>query len=250
MANRKLYLVVGRQRGGKSYWTNELLKRYTAAGGCGLVYNLGRQSDFSAAQVANFRSFKEEGRAIKVKGGKEALKEYKEDRRILNYIRKGKVYSFKNFIVDNAGKALKFTRKSQQETHSVLEEFFLYAPYTLFVFDDCKYYFRGGPPSESMELLTRINHVGGAAPVKSWQDGGADVVLIFHAIDHVNPQLWDLATHLVYFSENRKPDVSKIRNPELESIILKAWDILDKAPLYSYSVTDLKDLETEIFIKQ
>jgi hypothetical protein len=48
--NRRLYILIGAQRSGKSYFSNDLLQKYKAAGNTGIVYNLGKPTDFAAAK--------------------------------------------------------------------------------------------------------------------------------------------------------------------------------------------------------
>jgi len=238
---------VGAMRSGKSFDANQRVKAFCNRGGAGLIYNLGKPKDFDAAAEGELLSLKDHRRQIiKRGGGKAELSEFKQDPSFLYYRDpKGKLRDFKKFALENAGQALKFAPISDFK-NSFIEAFYFYCPHTFLVIDDCKSIFRHGVPAEFEQLFSRINHAGTKVPTKNkdWIAAGADVLLIFHSIDQVNPVLWDWATHLIQFKSIAAPDFSKIGNRAIEIQAQKSWAALERLPRYSKSITDLHTTKT------
>ena len=240
-------------RSGKSWRSNALLKSHIGRGGAGLVYNLGRPTDFSAAKEGRLLNLKEHLRHLKKIGWtKEQIKEYKTDPLFLFYefpISSGKIRHIKNYSLDNRGRALKFAPIMGFD-RQFIEAFYNYCAHTFLIVDDARPVFRYGVQAEWAQLFTRINHAGRACPVKNWQAAGADVAVIFHSLDHINPELFDLFTHVIQFKAAKQPVWQSIKNSQLESQLKRAFLALERLPKYSFSVTDVHFLKTQLNFKR
>ena len=238
--NRKLILIIGAQRSGKSYFSNELIKKYLANGNTAIVYNLGKQTDFSAAKEVFLLTEKQHA----VKLGKV----YKENPEFIFYEHNEEDKKFSNFCADLSGKAIKCARLDYKSEVMFLDAFFKYVSNCLLVIDDAKAIFRYGIKAEFLTLFSRLNHTGRNNPVKNWQSAGSDVVIIFHSLDHINKDLFDFCTHIINFKYAMQPDFDKIENDQLKQHLKKSFNALNKAPQYSYTITDVHNLKSKIFI--
>jgi len=238
--NRKLILIIGAQRSGKSYFSNELIKKYLANGNSAIVYNLGKQTDFNAAKEVFLLTEKQHI----VKLGKN----YKENPEFLFYEYNGKDLMFKNFCNDFSGKAIKTSRLDYKSEVMFLDALYKYVSNCLLVIDDAKAIFRYGIKAEFLTLFSRLNHTGRHNPIINWQSAGSDVVVIFHSLDHINKDLFDFCTHIINFKYAIQPDFDKIENTQLKEQLKKSFNALNKAPQYSYTITDVHNLKTKIFI--
>lgn len=248
--NNRFIIIVGAPRSGKSYLTNKIIASHIKGGGSAFIYNRGKPGDFEIAGEFEFLSLKETRKKIKAEKGKAGLAEFKESPSLLWYKEKGKIKRAANFALDFKGRAAKAPFLGPDHNGPIMEWVFKYLPYSIFCIDDAKQVFRHGLNSEAYQLYSRANHIGTECPAKNWRGGGADLILIFHSLNHVNPPFWDLATHVVLFRENRKPIFSKIENPFLEEEFSKIWELLQRAPKYSYTITELEGGQTSVFLKQ
>lgn len=242
--DRKLYLIIGAQRSGKSFFSNELIEKYKAAGNSCLVYNLGRPSDFTAAKEI-FLMTRKQHAAILGKAWKQNPNfEIYEDE---NHETK----QFFNFSPDWTGRAAKAARISElNHERAFFDAFFQYVSNCLLVIDDARALFRYGVFAEFCTLFSRLNHSGRLNPVQNWRATGADVVIIFHSLDHVNAELFDYATHIINFKYAMAPNFDRIENAQLKEQLIKSFNAMEKAPQYSYTITDIKNLKTKIHIKK
>ena len=172
--NRKLILIIGAQRSGKSFFSNQMIEKYKRAGNSALVYNLGRPSDFSACKEIFLLTEKQH--AVKIG------KSYKENPGFLFYEHNDQEKEFINFSPDWAGKGAKAGRVDYKTEVLFLEAFFKYVSNCLFVIDDAKAIFRYGIKSEFLTLFSRLNHTGRNNPVNNWKATGSDVIIIFHSL--------------------------------------------------------------------
>jgi hypothetical protein len=238
--NRRLYLIIGAQRSGKSYFSNKLIEQYKAAGNSAFVYNLGKPTDFKAAREIFLFSEKQH----EAKEGKS----WKQNPAFIWYEDNGAPKDFRNFSADFAGQAAKAATGSPLITRLLFETFFLYVSNSLFVVDDARSLFRYGVQAEHIPMMNRINHTGRLNPVENWRANGSDVILIFHSLNHVNREIFDYATHIINFRYEVEPEFERIENDLLKRELKRSFEALQKAPQYSYTVTAINSGQTKIFI--
>jgi len=240
--NRKLILIIGAQRSGKSYYSNELIKEWTQAGNSALVYNLGKPTDFAAAKEIFPLNFNQHAAQLG--------KAWKKEPEFLLYEYKDKLCDFRTFSKDWAGRAAKTALMSNDIAALMFEAYFQYVSNCLLVIDDAKSIFRYGLSAEHIQIFNRMNHTGRKNPVENWRAKGSDVIIIFHSLDHVNEQLFDAATHIINFRYVFEPDFKNVANLQLRAELEKSFKALSVAPKYSYTITNLELLKTKIFIHQ
>jgi hypothetical protein len=240
--NRRLFIIIGAQRSGKSFFSNELIKKYLAAGNSSIIYNLGRPTDFEAAREIFLMSEKQH---IKIIG-----KDWRNEPEFLFYEDEGQIKDFRNFCKDNTKKAVKAARLDLSQERLFFESFYYYVSNCLLILDDARAIFRNGVKAEFLNIFSRLNHTGRNNPVKNFRAAGSDVIVIFHSLDHVNKELFDYATHLINFKYAMKPDFDRVENQQIRSELKKSFEALEKAPKYSYTITDIQNLKTKLFIKK
>ena len=116
--NRRLYILIGAQRSGKSYFSNDLLQKYKAAGNTGLVYNLGKPTDFAAAKEIFLCSEKQHVLNLG--------KSWKENPEFILYEDETEIKDFRNFCPDWKGRAAKTARLDLTQERLFFESFYYY----------------------------------------------------------------------------------------------------------------------------
>lgn len=235
MSDRRLFIVIGQQRSGKSYFTAKMLDEFTAKGGFGFVYGAGnRADDWKNSIRAKILTAKEHQRAAK------AQKKTWDER--LHWVKvDGKFYHYSHLPMLFRGKSLKAGRSDDRTNGLFAEAAFRFFGKSFVVFDDAKGMLRHGLSSEFTDLSSMLNHVGSESPYKSINPStgggnvGANVAYIFHGIDHVNPLLWDYATDIIQFYTPPTGDASfaQIKNEQVETVLAKNAAWLQTAPRYS-----------------
>ena len=236
--NKKLILVIGAMRSGKSYFVNKLLESYISNGRCGLVYNLGKIDDFPCLRYANFYTEKEHINEINDWKKFPEMKYYnifegkEKQKKLIKYFNQ-------NFY----GHGIKAPRLGSLSERLLFESMYEYCSNTMVVIDDARAIFRYGIKEEFLNLFSRINHSGQKHIDKSWKGAGCDVVVIFHSLDHVNPELLDYATDIVSFAYNFEPNFKNIGNKQLEEKLMESFKFLSNSEKYSMTWLDLETVE-------
>ena len=241
--HRKLIIIIGAMRSGKSFFSNSLITQYNAAGQSALVYNLGRPTDFKNAKPGFLMNKNEHI--------KEVGKDWKQSPYFYGFSdEKENKIDIKDFNKNYYKSALKVPRIDSITERLFLEAYFDYISNNLFIIDDARALFRYGVKAEFLQLFSRINHSGIKHTAPSWRAKGTDIILIFHSIDHVNPEIWDYATHLINFKYAMEPDFKSIENKQIRQQVKTSFHALAEAPRYSYTVTDIHNLKTLLNLKK
>ena len=243
---RKFIIICGEQRSGKSYLANNMLANYIHSGNTGLVYNLGRTTDFECATAAKLFTEREHIKLM----DKERGKEYADDPKQLYFSlikTPQKIELFPQININYAGKALKFWRIDRRSERVFIYDAFEYLSNTMLILDDARPIFRYGIADEYLQILFRRDHAGYKNPAKNWQGAGIDIVLIFHTIEQVNNELFDSNPLVINFKYRMKPNTDGIENAYLKHILPKIHDVLYRMPKYSYSITDTETEQTTIY---
>lgn len=212
--DKKLIVMIGAQRSGKSYLSNALLEQYIKRGGCGIVANLGKPSDFAAAQEVLAHG-----------AGFETLQ--------------GKKHTWRNFV--RKGRAVKFSALDKADSERFLGLFADYCAQTLLILDDARFMFRSGLTKAQIALFGRLNHVG-LRRADRLRAKGSDCIVILHSLEDSGlDDLMSYATDLCVFRTETEPQYSRIKNPYLRRVLELHFRKLYEAPKYSYLKIDLKN---------
>jgi hypothetical protein len=239
-------------RSGKSHFANELLKFYLSQNFCGIVYNLGRNTDFEAARHVFGLDIQEHLRLIPSKQQRTA---YKENPFVYYYkdAKTGKIGKWKNLNLSPknggiAGQAIKMPRLEQRAERCFFDAFYQYAANTFLILDDMRGAFYPALKPEFYQLFSRINHAGVNSAYPLWKGKGATVAIILHSLDDINSDLFTYATHIVNFKYAFRPAIfSEIagRNPILSEHLEKSFNFLNNAPQYTHTITDIDKATTQ-----
>lgn len=240
--HRKLILCIGAMRSGKSFFSDHYIRQYIRKGNSALVYNLGKTTDFQNSKN-HIRLLNEEQHANII--GKKKFKESPKFRFFED--QKGKVQDFKNFNKLYLGKSAKTEKLGRNFERRFIDSFYKYCSNTLLVLDDARSIFRYGMNDNFLNLFSRINHTGKESPFKSWQNKGSDIIIIFHSLNHVNPELLDYATHIINFKYAFEPDFSRLDNREIQRQMKNSFKALKSAKPYFYTITDIHKMKTFLF---
>lgn len=243
---RESILIAGLEQSGKTYFSEKLADSYIKTGKTAIIYNVGKDSDFSDAIICEpvsietmFKHSRNRKDNLKIKV-LNSLELFKDERT-------GKIYHFKDFRKLYAGKKVKIYR--HQNERYLIKAFFKYVYDSLLIFDDNRASTRQGLGHEQIELFSRKNHAG-----LKYANGkqGLDLAFIYHNLDTVPGELFDYITRAILFSLNRVPN-TKINNPEFWDIIEDAINDLKTLPKYSYKELILRghpEIITKTYINQ
>lgn len=243
---QKFLVIIGAMQSGKSYFSNELIKQYTAAGWGAIVYNLGRSTDFSNAKKVVAMSHADHLRLCSTKEEKQA---YKDDPFLMYYYdpkAPQKLYEWQNINfappAGIKGQAIKFIGMDSISERLFFDIIYQYISNTLIIFDDIRAAFSHGLKEEFRLLFSRINHTGEQSPESQGRGKGVSIALILHSLSDLArvDGLLTYATHIVNFRTMRPPDLSILKNDELlKAHFSKSYTWLSTAPKYSHTVTDI-----------
>ena len=225
---RNSVLLVGAEQTGKTYFAEQAAKEYVKNGRPALIYNIGKDTDFSGALVCT-----PIGKADLYNHTKNKAEQYKV--KTLNNLplfrdeTTGKVLPFSAFNKFYSGKLVKIYRVSKHDENLLFKSFFEYLYDTMIVFDDHRAITRHGLTHQQIELFSRKNHAG-----HKYARGkhGVDLFFVYHNLDTVPPELYDYLNRAVIFMLNRVPD-NRIDNEEFFEHISAAVAELKTLPRFS-----------------
>lgn len=197
--DRKLILLVGAPRSGKSTFAAQLCNAANSLGQTALIYNASPRSDnFARAVEIELLSSKDLSRILgktKSKAAAEIDDTY--------YKYQNKIYHLKNILALFCGKTIKAQRLYNDEDifFNTIKN---YISNSLLVIDDAKEVLRYGLSSELISILSKINHTGANLKNPLWRGKGCDVVLVVHSLQDINPIIWSYATDLIMFRSDYK----------------------------------------------
>ena len=220
-------------RSGKSFFASQLLQGFCSKGGFGLIYNTGKPQDWKGAEPFDFVTATKQRAAAK-----QQKKEWDGSLVWCRPTKGGGYMHIAGLPVNRAGRAVKTVRYDEVTDRLLAESFYKWLGKSLIIYDDCRELFRHGIPAEFLGLLSKINHVGSQSPFPNLRGMGADVVLIFHGIDQVNPELWTYATDIVQFRTppTETPSYKSVDNAQVRAILSENTAWLEQAPKYSKTI--------------
>lgn len=240
-------LTIGAQRSGKSYKTNEDIKKYLKTGQSALIYNLGKHTDFQEAQYIELLDIRQHEEYIRETQGEKAQKKWSKYKEFLYFRYEEQVYSIKDFNAIFYGKAAKAHSLTQEAERLFFYAYFKYISNCILVFDDALPIFNTNLKDWMKTLLTRVNHTGRNHIDINYKGKGSDIVIIFHSLNQVPRSILDCYQDdwiFRTFKYSEKPEFQKIKNFELRKSLKASFDLLHKIEKYSY--TDYRTGTTKV----
>lgn len=240
MGNRSMTVVMGAQRSGKSFYTNEQIKGYIKNGGTALVHGIGKMTDWDACQHGVILDYKDHEDVIRELEGEKRLKEFRRYRKY-EYIqlnsKSSKYDRVEHYNALMYGKAGKFHPANEEIIGPFFRAYVKYISNCLLVFDDATATFRSKLPNWGQTLFSRINHTGDRHIDPRYQGLGSDVILIFHSLDFIANDIlrlsqddWTFRT----FKYTQEPNFERVEHYELRRHLIAAFDVVQSAPQYSF----------------
>lgn len=227
-------VLAGREASGKTYYAEKLGNIYAQKGGGVLVYNRGMPSDFSEYEEVIFPTFSEVERALP----KKKARQYRRFPFIPWFEYQNKRIPMHRFFAFSRGRKLYSLRIPDRKSESAwFRAMHFYAADTLFIFDDTRPVFRYGLDENHVQFFNAKRHSGKKLEVPN---RGVDVLMLFHGLDKVSPELYDYTSHITLFAVNRMPEPGHIDNSDLYELVSLAKSELDKKPKYHFAQIDLR----------
>ena len=241
-------LLVGAPRQGKTYFGEKKLIEYAKSGGCSVVYNVGRPTDFKRFISVEIMTVQEYKRLWEKKEGR-MMKTFDVPNEVSFFKYNGSIYHLQDFSRLFAGKCVKIERVLNSGNYRN-EDYFIAAIYRYFyntfvMFDDCRTIFRKGLSSEMVGLISRINHAGKTIATDT-KLIGIDLMLVYHGFDTVNVETYQFINLLVQFRTMFLPKM-RIDNYEMEEVIERNYHSLKTTEKYSHFEFDLFTLNNTLF---
>lgn len=213
----------GRPRSGKSFGAEANAKAYAGMGrGPVFIYNKGRKTDFETALMIKPLTWGEHRKYIFTE--KDDWREFKYDQELLFFWgHDGNIYHFKDFVRLYWGKLVGMKRVKSMDKF-VFGAVHKYMTSTMVIIDDIAGIVRYGTSDQLSTLLSSCNHSGDYANVPDQlRSQGVDIVMMFHGIDRVSPEIWKYVTHVTLYPTISPPKRGFTDNELLEREILQGW---------------------------
>lgn len=231
MSYRKEIITTGQEASGKTAWAQAYATRYP---GLVVVYNRSNPDDFKACITLRMLSSIETAERM----GKKERKAYMRNPRAL-------------WLETEDGRLLPFPAISRLKGFVEIQPisdsrdqdmlFFGFSDWlcnALLILDDTRAIFRGGVSRGIGNLFLKKRWAGSKLPKAAGR--GVDIIIITHGINLVNPEIWASATDFVLFPTTRTPNVSHLKDYDLEQAILTAHKKVCAAPLYHWAQVPLR----------
>lgn len=227
-------ILAGREASGKTFYAERLGNVYAAKGGGVLVYNRGMPKDFADYEEIVFPTFSDVERTLP----KKAARQYRRWPFIPWFEYQGHKIPMHRFFEFSRGRKLYSIRIPDRRSESAFfRAMHFYAADMLFIFDDTRPIFRYGLDENHVQFFNAKRHSGKKLEVPN---RGVDVMMMFHGLDKVSPELYDYTSNITLFAVNRMPEQNHIDNADLYELVRQAKADLDKAPKYHFAQIDLR----------
>lgn len=220
-------IVAGVEQSGKTYYCELLAKKYIESGRTAVLYNVGKDADFSGAEICEPISIEDMHRTARDRKEQYAVKSL-DHLPLFRDERTEKILHFSAFRKFYAGKMVKIYRVRNEGL--LATSFFRYLYDSFIIFDDFRAATRHGLRHEHIELFNRKNHAG--AKIANGKQG-VDIAFIYHQLDIVPAELYNYVTRIVLFNLNSMPDRGKMDNADFWEHVNEAYQELKKMPRFS-----------------
>lgn len=239
---KKVVLVVGAPRQGKTYWSEKMANIFAKSGGTSIAYNVGMYRDFSDFKNTKLITPKEVFEMQRIRTGK---KPDFVDNEIIIYqdVDTEKYFNCSDFSRINQGGKIKIERLASLKEERLFYNFIYKNIYnSLLILDDARAMTRNGMPREMCELFSRANHCG-----KKYTDNpGCNIISIYHDFGTVPGEMFFYCTHLVQFKTTMQPTRNNI-DPLVYEKIQENYQKLKELPMYSRIETEVFSMKSHIF---
>lgn len=235
--DRFLNLIVGAERGGKSYFAEGIMNKYCERGGMSLIYNQGKPSDFSSFEFIEIPDKMDVAAKIR---SKQARTAFLFNPHLPYFLDEDGVKRIKPVDIIKPGAKYRVYRNGCTRMEAAFFKFaFLYLHDCIFTIDDARSITRKGLTEQLVTLFSRKNHAG-----RKTRPTGVDIQVIYHDLDTVPDEILTYCTHFTLFRVNIMPE--KFGNIALYNIVKKCVNELNDLPKYSKAVIDVKGLTYSI----
>jgi hypothetical protein len=249
--NRTLGVVVGAERSGKTYSVEKMANHYAKYRGPVIAYNAGRITDFIDYEFIEIVYPIDMAWRL-YPGKRQSFERTKHTKRegVTHFKFRQNVYHLKHFnrMFTRREGALKL--KMYRVADAPIEmQFFkscsLYLSGCLLIMDDARPITKPGVRGPLAMLLNKKNHGGQLSEWfrKSPKLLGIDVIMIYHSLPRVSPEIFDYADHITLFQTTQKPGKS-IENDDVAEELEKCYKYLkgvgDIVPKYTSTRTYIK----------
>ena len=210
MAHKKLYILVGGEQMGKTFWAERLAETYAENDKFVLVYNAGRPKDFNSFPKGEILS----------NGDVEIFGDG--------------VYSMQDLPVEFAGSGVKLFRESDAKIENkFFKNIASYFFDTLFITDDARTVYGNTYRSCHINLFSRKAHTGAKNPRLVHGLEGTDCVQMNHSLDSTTKEAYDYASDIILFKTINRPRLRHIEDEELKRVLMECYDYLKEAKDYT-----------------
>ena len=234
MRHARQLLFIGAERAGKSNLAERMADTLVRSGRMAFVYNMGKRSDFPDYKHIHIESWNEylyhlgdltakERRRLELMAGVKnfTLPDDPESRTPIERLPFFDCKKFKSWRVGGSD-----------------DHFFrAYAKYILhgcLIIDDARVITRNGISNGLIELINKKNHTGYKASPEllGLRPEGSDVMMLFHGISKVNPELYDTATDVILMQQRSRP--IKTMSDYVNEVYQDCYELVNSLPKYSY----------------
>jgi len=154
------HILMGKQRGGKTFLAETISKVLAQNGQTQLVYNRGKKSDFSNFESLEFPHISDIEKHIYETQGKDAQRLFKRFPEMSHFRYRGELHHLRRFnaVVKNA--KLASFRVSRYEENLLFQSFYKYLTNTHIIFDDCRAITMKGLNDGLVDLISRRDQTG------------------------------------------------------------------------------------------
>lgn len=242
--------AAGAPRSGKTFYIETVTRNYIQSGqGAALVYNPGKFEDWADFEIIRPLTKVEHIRYFYAHD-KEAKRWFNAAPRMEYFEREtepGVYYHFNQFTELFWGQGAKMFAPDRKNDNPFFDTVYNNISSTMLIIDDIRKIVRRGLPTALSGLLSSQNHAGRLCSVPELSGKGVDISMMFHAVDAINPEVWQYLTHLTMFDTGNRPPRRGFldENRELEDVVLKTWNELRDMPRHTAASFFLRGRELE-----
>lgn len=216
-------IVIGAERSGKTRFTRLLCESVLQKTGKAIiVYNIGDLNDYEGYEELKILSTEQTRRLLP----ESIADDYKDNKPILFFSFRGKVYKARDFAKIVAGKRVYIYKINSPTRQRMFYNFlFEYGAFIQVIFEDSRVLFQRGVPAEAQQVFGRKFHCGSKAKLSV---KGLDCHFMFHGFNEINSELYNYTTNLTVFRFNVKPENGEIRSAELKRIACDLYEDLKR----------------------
>lgn len=226
MKDRGFEIIIGKQRGGKTFYTEAVCNFLNSKGKTILIYNTGRRTDFTDYEFITFLTIEETARLIYDKKGKKPFREYNRFPSMSYFSFRGETHHIKRFNFITKGCKLKMYRfGTKRDENKFFKALCLYVSNIQLVIDDARPVTMQKLSNDFTNMVSKRDHHGDFSTLKT-KFYGFDLTMIYHDFDHLNKDIWSYNPTLTMFPTLRTPTGEKFSNRSAYELVCDQWLLL------------------------